>query len=510
MTDPTLPTADSSGDPDESASLESNPLTRDRLAKYRKQVEDGGFPYSFDRSTTSRELHERYASLGPGEETGAVERVAGRLMNTREMGKLVFGVLADTGGTIQLFVDRGTLGEGAFESFTELDGGDWVGVEGEVITTKRGELSIRVSAFELLQKSLRPLPDKWHGLKDVEERSRRRYLDLIANPDARATALTRARIVTELRRQFDARGYIEVETPVLLREATGATARPFRTHHNALDMDMYLRIATELHLKRLVVGGFDKVFEIGRIFRNEGVDAKHNPEFTMLESYEAFADYEDMMVLVEEVFAACAVAAIGRTAFEYQGRALDLAGPYPRASMLDLVTGATGEDLDYDTERSRLVEVAEATGVTVEGHWGAGRIIEAIFDRVVEPTLWDPVFVTEHPIEISPLSRRHRSKPSVTERFELFIAGSEYANAFSELNDPFDQQARFEAQVARRAEGDEEAHPIDEDYIRALEYGLPPTGGLGIGVDRLVMLLTDHHHIREVILFPTMRPEDDG
>jgi lysyl-tRNA synthetase class 2 len=377
-----------------------------------------------------------------------------------------------------------------------------------VITTKRGELSIRATSVELLQKSLRPLPDKWHGLKDVEERSRRRYLDLIANPDARATALTRARIVSELRRQFEQRGYVEVETPVLLGQATGATARPFGTHHHALDMPMSLRIATELYLKRLVVGGIDKVFEIGRIFRNEGVDARHNPEFTMLESYEAFADYEDIMVLVEEVFAACAIAATGSTSFTYQDRPLDLAGPYRRATMLDLVRDATGTDVGYDGDRDELATLAGSSGIEVEDGWGHGRIVEAIFDHVVEPTLWDPTFVTEHPVEVSPLARRHRSKPWVTERFELFIAGSEYANAFSELNDPFDQQARFEDQAERRAAGDDEAHPIDDDYIRALEYGLPPTGGLGIGVDRLVMLLTDHRHIREVILFPTMRPQD--
>ena len=490
---------------DEIAELEDDPLTRERLVKYRKVLEDGGFPYSFERSATALELHTEYGDLEPGAETGQTATVAGRLMNTREMGKLAFGVLSDVSGRIQLFVDRRTLGEDAFDAFIALDAGDWIGATGEVITTKRGELSVRIDSFTLLQKSLRPLPDKWHGLKDIEARSRRRYIDLIANQEARDTAIKRSRIISELRRQFEDRGYIEVETPVLLSEATGATARPFATHHNALGEDMHLRIATELYLKRLVVGGLEKVFEIGRIFRNEGIDSKHNPEFTMLESYEAFADFNDIMELVEEVIAACSIAATGDTTIEYQGRALDLAGPYRRVTMLELVREATGVDVDYDTPREDLVELAERNGIEPESHWGPGRLIEALFDELAEGTIWEPTFVTEHPLEISPLSRGHRDKPHVAERFELFIAGSEYANAFSELNDPFDQLARFETQADLKAAGDEEAHPIDDDYILALEYGLPPTGGLGIGVDRIVMLLTDHHHIREVILFPTLR-----
>ena len=498
-------TPDTEPSSDEIAELEDDPLTRERLAKYRKVLEDGGFPYAFERSATARELHTEYGDLEPGAETGQTATVAGRLMNTREMGKLAFGVLSDVSGRIQLFVDRRTLGEDAFDAFIALDAGDWIGATGEVITTKRGELSVRIDSFTLLQKSLRPLPDKWHGLKDIEARSRRRYIDLIANEEARDTAIKRSRIISELRRQFEDRGYIEVETPVLLSEATGATARPFATHHNALGEDMYLRIATELYLKRLVVGGLEKVFEIGRIFRNEGIDSKHNPEFTMLESYEAFADFNDIMALVEEVIAACSIAATGDTTIEYQGRALDLAGPYRRVTMLELVREATGVDVDYDTPREDLVELAARNGIEPESHWGPGRLIEALFDELAEGTIWEPTFVTEHPLEISPLSRGHRDKPHVAERFELFIAGSEYANAFSELNDPFDQLARFEMQADLKAAGDEEAHPIDDDYILALEYGLPPTGGLGIGVDRIVMLLTDHHHIREVILFPTLR-----
>jgi len=492
---------------DDSDSLESNPLTRGRLAKYRRVMEDGGFPYAFRRTDTAAELAERFGNLEPGTSTGATTTIAGRLMNTREMGKLIFAPVADVSGTLQLFVDKATLGDDAFAAFRDLDAGDWIGATGEVIATKRGELSVRISQFELLQKSLRPLPDKWHGLKDVEQRSRRRYLDLLANEDARAVALTRARIVSELRTQFERRGYVEVETPVLLPEATGAIAKPFTTSHNALEMEMSLRIATELYLKRLVVGGIEKVFEIGRIFRNEGIDSTHNPEFTMLESYEAFADYNDIMVLVEEIIAACAIAATGGTEITYDGRAIDLSGPYRRATMLELTQEAVDKDIDYDTSLAELGSLARTHGIEPEDHWGSGKLIEMLFDELVEETLWQPTYVTEHPIETSPLARIHRDKPHVTERFELIIAGDEYANAFSELNDPFDQRARFEFQAEAKAAGDEEAHPIDEDYIRALEYGLPPTGGLGIGVDRLVMLLTDKHHIREVILFPTMRPE---
>jgi lysyl-tRNA synthetase class 2 len=495
-------------DAEDSAELEESALTRDRLAKYRIIMEDGGFPYSFSRTDTAADLAGRFGDLEAGASTGELVAVAGRLQTTREMGKLIFAPVVDGSGSLQLFVDKRTLGDEAFDLFRELDAGDWIGAAGEVIVTKRGEVSVRIASFVLLQKSLRPMPDKWHGLKDIEQRSRRRYLDLIANEDARKIAITRSKIVGELRRQFEDRGYIEVETPVLLPQATGATARPFETDHSALDTHMYLRIATELYLKRLVVGGIEKVFEIGRIFRNEGIDSTHNPEFTMLESYEALADFNDIMVLVEEVVAACAMVATGGTEITYDGRSVDLSGPYRRATMLELTQEAVGSDIDYDTPIEQLRSLAEEHGIEPEDHWGSGKLVEALFDALAEETLWQPTFVTEHPIEISPLARMHREKPHVTERFELFIAGDEYANAFSELNDPFDQRARFESQAKARAAGDDEAHPVDEDYIRALEYGLPPTGGLGLGVDRLVMLLTDKHHIREVILFPTMRPEN--
>jgi lysyl-tRNA synthetase, class II len=495
-------------DPD-LAGLADHPLTAARLEKLDRLRGDGVEPYPvrFDRTATAAALHDRHRGLGPAATTGEEVSVAGRIMLLRSFGKLVFATLQDAGGRIQLLVSEGDLDAAAFARFGDLDIGDWVGASGEVITTKKGELSVRVDAFALLAKSLRPLPEKWHGLQDVEIRSRRRYLDLVMSEESRAVALTRARTVSELRRRFEARGYVEVETPVLLTEAGGALARPFVTHHHALDHRMYLRIATELHLKRLIVGGFDRVFEIGRIFRNEGIDATHNPEFTMLESYEALADYLDIMRLVEEVIPAVAEAAVGSSSIVYQGRELDLAGPYRRARMVDLVEEATGEPVDFDGPIEAVRELARRHGIEPDPRWGHGKIVEELFDALVQPGLWDPVFVMDHPVEISPLARRHRADPHLTERFELFIAGSEYANAFSELNDPIDQRERFLAQARARAAGDDEAHPVDEDYLRALEYGMPPTGGLGIGVDRLVMLLTDRHHIREVILFPTMRPE---
>jgi len=494
-------------EPTEMPVLSDDPLVAARIEKYRTAADGSGYPYRFDRTDLAAELHERYADLEPGAETGVVATVAGRLMNVRDMGRLAFGVLQDVSGRIQLFVSKAVLGDDGFADFLELDSGDWIGATGEVIATKKGELSVRVSSVTLLAKALRPLPDKWHGLKDVEARSRRRYVDLMVNEESRSVALTRARVISELRRQFEDRGFVEVETPVLLAQATGATARPFTTHHNALDIDLSMRIATELFLKRLVVGGIERVFEIGRIFRNEGVDSTHNPEFTMLEAYQAFADYGDIMDLIEVVFSSVAVAATGSATLTYQGRLLDLTPPFRRARLIDLVAEAVGEDVSMDTPMEQLRAIASRHGVDVDSSWGPGRVLFEMYEELVEDGLWDPTFVTDYPKEVSPLARAHRDDPELTERFELVIAGSEYANAFSELNDPFDQRKRFEAQAAARAAGDDEAHPVDEDYLRALEYGLPPTGGLGIGVDRLVMLVTDRKHIREVILFPTMRPE---
>ena len=482
-------------------------LVAGRREHHEEILDSGGYPHRYQRSHLAAELQEQFADLGPGAETETRVSVAGRVMLHRSFGKLEFATVQDRSGTIQLFVDRATLGDDLADGFTKVDLGDWVGASGLVMTTRKGELSVRVDDFVVLQKSLRPLPDKWHGLADIELRSRRRYLDLMVNEEARRTAMSRIAVVSELRRQFEARGFVEVETPVLLTQATGANARPFVTRHHALDMEMSLRIATELHLKRLVVGGMERVFEIGRIFRNEGMDSTHNPEFTMLEAYQALADHTDMMDLVEQVFSEVTRAVVGGTAFTYQGREIDLATPFRRATMIDLVSEELGQAVGLDTAPSDLAALARAVGVEVEEGWSPARIIAEIYEEKVEPGIWDPVFVTHQPIEVSPLARRNRDDPRLADRFELVIAGSEYANAFSELNDADDQRERFEAQAEARAAGDEEAHPVDEDYLLALEYGLPPTGGLGIGVDRLVMVLTDQAHIREVILFPTLRPE---
>ncbi len=494
---------------DQEIPLNRHPLTAARLAKLTEMRAEGVEPYPvrFERSHFAAALHQIFQGLEPGAVTGEMVTVAGRTMLHRSFGKLVFATIDDVSGRIQLMASQAELEPAEFARFEDLDLGDWVGARGEVMTTRKGELTVKVSGFELLAKALRPPPDKWHGLQDSEARSRRRYVDLMMNPDARRVALLRSRVVSALRRMFEDRGYLEVETPVLLPEAGGALARPFSTHHNALGIDMSLRIATELHLKRLIVGGLDRVFEIGRIFRNEGIDATHNPEFTMLESYEALADYRDIMGMVEEMVSAVAVTAIGSDRLEYRGRTLSLQPPFARARMVDLVERAVGEPVWPDVPVEHLREIADRHQVGWEPFWGAGKLVEALFDHLVEHTIWDPVFVTDHPVEISPLARRHRDDPGLTERFELFIAGREYANAFSELNDPIDQRERFLAQARAKTAGDTEAHPIDEDYLMALEYGMPPTGGLGIGVDRLVMLLADQSHIREVILFPVLRPE---
>ena len=477
-----------------------------RRARHESVLAAGGYPHRFDRSNMAADLHETYEGLAPATQTVDRVSVAGRLMLHRSFGKLQFGTLRDSSGAIQLFVDQKTAGEDLADKFGELDLGDWIGVEGVVMTTKRGELSVKVDRLTLLQKSLRPLPDKFHGLHDVELRSRRRYLDLMVNDEARAVAYARARIVSELRSQFEMRGFVEVETPVLLTTATGALAKPFTTHHNALDIDLQLRIATELYLKRLVVGGMERVFEIGRIFRNEGVDSTHSPEFTMLEAYQAFADYEEIMVLIEEVFREVAVAVSNSTEFSYQGRQLSFADPFQRVTMSSLISNFTGAEVSLDSDADQLRDLVQRHKGHVEGGVSIGRLLFELYE-VAHREVWEPTFVTDFPSAVSPLARRREDDPRLTERFELVIAGAEYCNAFSELNDPDDQRERFEAQAAAREAGDEEAHPIDEDYLLALEYGLPPTGGLGIGVDRMVMLLTNQSHIREVILFPTLRPE---
>ncbi|HSL26525.1 MAG TPA: lysine--tRNA ligase [Acidimicrobiia bacterium] len=483
--------------------MSENPAPPDDLPpRYRPEL----IPYRFERTAWAAELHHRFAELGPGGSTGVVVSVAGRVLLHRSFGKLAFATIRDDTGRIQLLADSSVLDQETMNVFLDLDLGDWVGVGGEVVTTRKGELSVRVATLVLLAKALRPLPDKWHGMVDVEARSRHRYVDLIVNEEAQRVARARSTVLAELRRQFTDRGYVEVETPVLLMEATGALARPFLSHHEALDLDMKLRISLELYLKRLVVGGMERVFEIGRIFRNEGIDSTHNPEFTMLESYEALADYTDIMALVEEVFAAVALAVNGTTRLTFGGREIDLTPPYRRARFMDLVAEAVGEEVPFDRPLDEMQALARRHGIEPQPAWGHGRIAAELYESLVENQIWDPTFVVDQPKEISPLARVHRTDPNLTERFELVIAGSEYANAFSELVDPIDQRERFLAQARARVAGDEEAHPVDEDFLRALEYGMPPTGGLGIGVDRLVMLLTDTHHIRDVILFPTLRP----
>ena len=428
-------------------------------------------------SATAKEL---LAASG-GEKTEPVA-VAGRVMVKRLHGGSAFADLQDGAGRVQLFASRDVVGADQFDRFTELDPGDIVGARGPMFTTRRGEPTLEVREFVLLTKALRPLPDKWHGLKDVEIRYRQRYVDLIANPSVRDVFRTRTRIIEAIRRLYDERGYLEVETPVLQEIPGGGHARPFVTHHNALDRDLFLRIALELHLKRLLVGGLERVYEIGRVFRNEGLSPRHNPEFTLLESYEAYVDYHDVMRLVEDIIVASADAAQHPLASSYQGEAVDLTPPYRRERMFDLVLEHTGR---------------RAYGIELND----------LFEEHVEPTLRQPTFVVDYPIEISPLAQRCDYDPRFVERFELIILGREYANAFTELTDPVDQRQRFEEQAARRAAGEVEAHPMDEDFVRAVEYGLPPCGGLGMGIDRLVMLLTDQPAIRDVILFPTMKPE---
>jgi lysyl-tRNA synthetase class 2 len=477
-----------------------------RLAKHKATLQSGGYPYQFDRTATAAELHQRFSSLPPDADSGVRAAVAGRLMLLRSFGRLVFATLQDGTGRIQLMADSAELEQ--MDAFADLDVGDWVGAEGRVVTTRKGELTVRIDRFALLAKALRPLPEKWHGLADRELRSRRRYLDLLVNEEARAVAQRRVAVLRALRKSFDERGFLEVETPTLQLQAGGGLARPFVTHHNALDLDMYLRIALELPLKRLVIGGLERVFELGRVFRNEGIDSTHNPEFTMLEAYQAFADYEDMLQLVEGVIGEVVAATTGGTELTYQGRPLDLTPPYRRARYLDLVQHAVNESIGFETPLHELRALVEAAGTEVHPSWGPGRLIAELFEQHVEPYIWQPTFVLDHPEETSPLARAHREGGSVVERFELIVAGAELVNAFSELNDPLEQRARFEAQAEARAAGEADTHPLDEDYLLALEYGLPPTGGLGLGVDRLVMLVTDQASIREVLLFPALRPDD--
>ena len=465
------------------------------------------YPVRFRPSHTLAEVRAAHPDLPPGTDTDDEVSIAGRVVGKREMGRLRFLVLREDAVDLQLFCPLSALDEPSRELLELIDVGDWLGASGTVMASKKGELSVRPATLTLLGKSLRPLPG-WHGVSDTELRSRQRELDLVVNQDVRRVFDLRARVLAALRAEMAERGFVEVETPMLHPIPGGAAARPFVTHHNALDVDLYLRIAPELYLKRLIAGGMRRVYEINRSFRNEGMSPRHNPEFTMLESYAAYDDYLDVMELTEALLRRAATEARGTLQLSYQGQAVSLAAPFRRVPLLDLVREATDRpELDYGTDLAVLRELCDRHEVPWETPWGAGKLVLELYEALVEHALWEPTFVTDYPVEVSPLARRHRRDPDVTERFELILVGREHANAFSELIDPDDQRRRFDAQARAKAAGDPEAMAVDEAYLRAMELGMPPTGGLGLGVDRLVMLLADVANIRDVILFPTLRPE---
>lgn len=479
-------------------------VRRDKLAAFEAKGV-APFGHRFEVSHHAKDVLEQFGHLEGEEESSEEITIAGRLMAIRGHGKASFSVLMDRSGRIQIYFKLDVLGEEKYSQFKLLDIGDIIGVKGHVFRTRRGEITVRVDDFDMLSKSLRPLPEKFHGLTDTEIRYRQRYVDLIMNPEVMNTFVSRTNIMKSIREYLDERDYIEVETPVLGTIAGGAAARPFITHHNTLDLDMYLRIATELNLKRLIVGGMERVYEMGRVFRNEGMDVRHNPEFTTIELYQAYADYADLMDITEGLVLNAANKVLGTTEFDYQGTHIDLAN-VKRISMNDAVKEATGKDFLSCQTIEEARAMATEIGVPYEERFGIGGILNAAFEEKVEETLIQPTFITGHPTEISPLAKRNPENPMITDRFEFFIYGRELANGFTELNDPIDQEGRFLDQLKQREAGDDEAHEMDRDFITALEYGLPPTGGLGIGIDRLVMFLTDSASIRDVLLFPTMKP----
>ncbi|MDP2859570.1 MAG: lysine--tRNA ligase [Bacillota bacterium] len=500
-----MPERTQTGTPEETLEQDIDQLRAVRLEKLDKLRQMGVDPYGtrFDRSTCAQAIREGFDSL-EGSEVG----IAGRIMALRHHGKASFADLQDQSGRIQVYVRLDDVGEFQYQVYELLDVGDIVGVKGTVFKTRRGEISVHVARIVLLSKSLRPLPEKWHGLKDVDLRYRQRYLDLVTNPDVMETFLVRSKIVRAMRNYLDARGFYEVETPTMQSIAGGTTARPFVTHHNALDIDLYLRIATELHLKRLVVGGFEKVYEIGRIFRNEGISTKHNPEFTSIELYQAYADYHDIMRLTEDMVFNIAREVLGTSTITYQGHTVDLTPPWPRIRLLDAIEQKCGVDMSSIETDDEAKQVAGRLGLKMDKVVTRATIVDKALETFVEPTLISPTFLVDYPVEVSPLARRDKDDPRFVHRFEAFAASMEFANAFSELNDPMDQMSRFVQQASERIKGDDEAHVMDEEYVMALEYGMPPTGGLGIGIDRLTMLLTDKASIRDVILFPLMRPKE--
>ncbi|KXT76926.1 lysine--tRNA ligase [Streptococcus sp. DD12] len=482
-------------------------VRREKMAALRERNLDP-FGKRFDRTATSGQLKEAYADKSKEalHDLNQTATVAGRLMTKRGKGKVGFAHIQDRDGQIQLYVRKDTVGEENYEIFKKADLGDFLGVEGEIMRTDMGELSIKATHITHLSKALRPLPEKFHGLSDVETIYRKRYLDLISNRDSLERFITRSQIISEIRRYMDSLGFLEVETPILHNEAGGAAAKPFITHHNAQNMDMVLRIATELHLKRLIVGGMERVYEIGRIFRNEGMDATHNPEFTTIEAYQAYADFQDIMDLTEGIIQHVTKAVKGEEPVVYQDVEIKINEPFKRIHMVDAIKDITGVDFWQELTFEEAAALAKEKGVPVEKHYTeVGHIINAFFEEFVEETLIQPTFVYGHPVAVSPLAKKNADDPRFTDRFELFIMTKEYGNAFTELNDPIDQLERFEAQAKAKELGDDEATGIDYDYIEALEYGMPPTGGLGIGIDRLVMLLTDTTTIRDVLLFPTMK-----